>query len=113
MDGAKALQYARTRHQDDDFRRAERQQQVIDALIRKLSEPRQVSRWPKVWRAIRSRADTDLSTWDMLRMGPALLLGWPHRERRVLQRRDLIGMQAGYWIPDYERLLPWIGAHFD
>lgn len=113
MDGERALQYARTRHQDDDYQRAARQQQVVDALIKKLSDPRSVVYWPGVWQAIRTHMDTDLTVWDWLRMGPALVIGWPDREQRVLQREDLIGMQAGYWRPDYEALAPWINAHFD
>ncbi|MCC6800078.1 MAG: LCP family protein [Anaerolineae bacterium] len=113
MDGERALQYARTRHQDDDYQRAERQQQVVDALIRKLSNPAQVFRWPRVLYVLRAHTDTDLSVWDLLEAGPALLLGWPGRESRVLERDDLIGMAAGYWVPDYDALAPWIAAQFD
>lgn len=36
MDGATALKYARTRHADNDFGRAERQQQVIQAVLDEL-----------------------------------------------------------------------------
>ncbi|HWQ13789.1 MAG TPA: LCP family protein, partial [Roseiflexaceae bacterium] len=36
MDGARALIYARTRHADSDFGRAERQQQVIRAILDEL-----------------------------------------------------------------------------
>lgn len=113
MDGERALQYVRTRHADDDYRRAERQQQVVDAILSKLSDPRHVPDWLAVAHVVQSRADTDLSTWDMVRLAPALLIGWPNRTHRVLEREDLIGMAAGYWRPDYERLLPWIEAHFD
>lgn len=110
MNGERALQYARTRHQDDDFRRAERQQQVIDALVRKLVTAPQ--HWGQVM-ALLGDWDTDLSTWDMLRLSPGLLVGWSGRDQRVLEREDLIGMRAGYWVPNYERLLPWIAEHFD
>ncbi len=113
MDGERALQYARTRHQDDDYQRAARQQQVLDALLRKLSDPRYFYTWPRVLYAMQAHTDTDLNLWDMWRLGPALLLGWHSREQRVLQREDLIGMAAGYWVPDYEQLRPWIEAHFD
>ncbi|MCL4732156.1 MAG: LCP family protein, partial [Planctomycetes bacterium] len=113
MDGERALQYARTRHQDDEYQRAGRQQQVLDALVKKLANPLHVTAWPRVWRAIQDHTDTDLGTWDMLRLAPGLLLGWPGREQRVLQREDLIGMKAGYWIPNYDLLLPWIEERFD
>jgi LCP family protein required for cell wall assembly len=113
MDGERALQYARTRHQDGDYERAARQQQVVDALVRKLSDPRYVTAWPRVWQALQEHTDTDLSAWDMARIGPALALGWSQRDEWVLRREDLIGMKAGYWIPDYERIIPWIEGHFD
>lgn len=113
MDGERALQYARTRHQDDDYQRAGRQQQVVDALIRKLSGPAQIVRWPRILYVLRAHTDTDLSVWNMLEAGPALLLGWPGRDSRVLERADLIGMAAGYWVPDYDTLTPWIADRFD
>lgn len=113
MNGERALQYARTRHADGDYERAARQQQVVDAIIKKMSDPRQAFHWPRIWWAIQNHTDTDLSTWDMIRLSPALLLGWPHRTQRVLQDTDLIGMKAGYWRPDYDKLLPWIHDHFD
>jgi LCP family protein required for cell wall assembly len=113
MGGERALQYARTRHADDDYRRAARQQQVVDAIIKKLSDPRQIPNWLHVWQVVQSHTDTDLSTWDMVRLSPALLIGWPSKTHRVLEREDLIGMAAGYWRPDYDQLLPWIKEHFD
>ena len=113
MDGERALEYARTRHQDDDYQRAARQQQVTSALAKKLLGPRSIIYGPRVWQALQAHTDTDLNVWDMLRMGPGLLLGWSSREQRVFQREDLIGMRAGYWIPDYAQLAPWFDNHFD
>ncbi|NLF74564.1 MAG: LCP family protein [Chloroflexi bacterium] len=113
MDGERALQYARTRHQDDDYRRAERQQQVIDAVVKRLSDPRGAVRWPQVVAAVWSHTDTDLNAWDMLKVAPALLVGWPGRDTRVIDRPDLVGTSAGYAIPDYEQLLPWMSERFD
>jgi LCP family protein required for cell wall assembly len=113
MDGETALQYARTRHADDDYQRAARQQQVLDALVRKLSDPRQVVNWPRVWRAIDEHADTDLNVIDWIQIGPALLLGWTGRDQRVLDRDDLVSSQAGYAAPNYDQLQPWIDQHFD
>lgn len=113
MDGERALQYARTRHQDDDYQRAGRQQQVVAALGRKLLSPGGVFRAPAVWQALQAHTDTDLNLLDMLQMGPGLLVGWSRRDQRVLQREDLIGMRDGYWIPNYEQLNPWIDDHFD
>lgn len=38
MDGTTALIYARTRHQDSDFGRAQRQQQVVQAILQEVRE---------------------------------------------------------------------------
>lgn len=113
MDGERALQYARTRHQDDDYRRAERQQQVVDALVKKLSDPRSIVRWPLVLEAIFSHTDTDLTVWDVATMAPALAVGWSSRDARVIDRPDLVGMSGGYAVPNYDQLLPWISERFD
>ncbi|MBN1564504.1 MAG: LCP family protein [Anaerolineae bacterium] len=113
MDGERALQYARTRHQDSDYDRAARQQQVVDAVVAKLVSPQGVIYIPKVWQAINAYTQTDLNLWDMMQMGPALVLGWSGHTHRVLMQDDLIGMRAGYWIPAYESLQPWIDDHFD
>ena len=45
------LIYARTRYADDDYRRAERQQQVVTALMSKLINP---LHWPAVIIALQS-----------------------------------------------------------
>ena len=37
MDGETALKYARTRHDDSDFERAKRQQQVVDTVLQKFN----------------------------------------------------------------------------
>jgi len=113
MDGERALQYARTRHQDDDYQRAARQQQVIDALVKKLASPLSIPYWPRVLRAFNTHADTDLSALDLLRIAPAALVGWSGREQRVLQREDLIPGAGEYAIPYYDELNPWIAARYD
>lgn len=113
MDGERALQYARTRHQDDDYQRAGRQQQVVDALLKKLADPRQIIHWPAVIKAVQSNMDTDMNILDMIQLGPGLVVGWTNKEQRVLEREDLVGGQGDYAIPYYERLLPWIEEHFD
>jgi LCP family protein required for cell wall assembly len=51
MDGKTALQYIRSRHSDDletgtDLARAQRQQQVIEAIVQQLSNPRMYWRSP-------------------------------------------------------------------
>ncbi len=113
MDGTRALQYARTRHQDDDFQRAARQQQVIDALVGKLMSPHQVVRWPQIWHTFRSHVDTDITWWDATRLAPAVLFGWHGHTRLVLNRDYLTATHTDYWVPNYDALADWIASHFD
>ncbi len=69
LDGARALIYVRTRHQDGDFGRAARQQQVLQALARQLLKPAGWLRLPGVLAATLDAVQTDLGLGDV----PALL----------------------------------------
>jgi LCP family protein required for cell wall assembly len=64
MDGALALKYARTRHEDSDYARAARQQQVIMALKDKLVQPGQLAsllpRIPGLAMALANSVKTDM-----------------------------------------------------
>jgi LCP family protein required for cell wall assembly len=113
MDGMRALQYARVRGSDDDYHRAARQQQIMNAFANKLSDPRSLTNWPHAWQAFWTNAETDLNWVDIMRIGPGLLLGWRNRTQRVLAEDDLFAVRAGFWVPNYELINPWIEEHFD
>jgi LCP family protein required for cell wall assembly len=71
LDGATALKYARTRHQDSDFQRASRQQQVLMAVRSKaigLGLTDLVRRAPDLYRQIQEGIRTDLGLDDMVRL---------------------------------------------
>jgi LCP family protein required for cell wall assembly len=61
MDGATALRYARTRHQDDDYRRGQRQQQVLLAIRERLLRPEVIPQLPGLIAALRDAGRTDLA----------------------------------------------------
>jgi LCP family protein required for cell wall assembly len=65
MDGETALRYARTRHQDNDFGRMARQQQVIAAVRSALLRPDHWWRVPAVIGAVRRATKTDLGPLDL------------------------------------------------
>jgi LCP family protein required for cell wall assembly len=73
MDGATALEYARTRHQDSDFGRAERQQQVLAAVRAALVNPLSWWRLPAFTVAVNHAVTTDLSPTDAIAIGAALV----------------------------------------
>lgn len=109
MDGATALIYARTRHADDDYQRAARQQQVLRAVAGKLANPLY---WPGALAALLRHVDTDLTPVDLWRVGPSLLLNGLRAESRVIERGDLVSVPDGA-RPDYDALRPWISERFE
>jgi polyisoprenyl-teichoic acid--peptidoglycan teichoic acid transferase len=68
LDGERALIYVRTRHQDSDFGRAARQQQVIRAVAEKILSPLNWVRIPALIVAIGRNAQSDVSPaqWPIL-----------------------------------------------
>lgn len=69
MDGELALRYARTRHQDSDFGRMARQQQVMTALRTRLLQPWTWWRLPAVLAAVRGATQTNLGLTDLATLG--------------------------------------------
>lgn len=110
MDGERALIYARTRHADDDYRRAERQQQVISALLGKLLLP---FNWPGVVVAITQAVDTDLNLVDMALLAPTVILNGGRGEHLVINRDYITATVNGVAVPDYARIAPWLEAYFE
>jgi LCP family protein required for cell wall assembly len=72
MDGQTALKYARTRHQDNDFERARRQQQVIMAFRSKLMAmglPELLLQAPQLYDRVDEGIKTDLSLAQIVELG--------------------------------------------
>lgn len=109
MDGETALIYARTRHADDDYGRAERQQQVFTALARKLANP---LNWVPAGVAIARNVDTNMNPVEMGLYAPAVMVGSLNVQRLVVDR-DYILPGAQGAVPNYEKLGPWLDGRFD
>ncbi len=109
MNGETALIYARTRHQDDDYRRAERQQQVVNALSRKLVNP---LNWLPAWIAIQQHTETNLNILDIGTIIPPLFIRAGNFNQLVINR-DYILPGDGYVTPNYNALNPYIQEHFN
>jgi len=87
MDGETALRYARSRHGSSDFERAERQQQIVVALARRLLEPEVWADLPLVHQVLMNSLETDLTTWELVLLAPTLYRVGPDGiERRVIDR---------------------------
>jgi LCP family protein required for cell wall assembly len=75
MDGALALRYARTRHQDDDYHRIKRQQAVLLAMRERLIRPEVIPQIPGLIAAMQGAGRTDLAPDEMAALacvGPSI-----------------------------------------
>ena len=102
MDGERALIYARTRHGDDDYARANRQQQVIMALSRKLINPVYL---PGAVAAMTRSVDTNMTLLDMMSVTPTILFNAGRFETLVIDR-NWITSRDGVSVPNIAALQP-------
>lgn len=68
LNGARALIYARTRHQDSDFGRTKRQQQIVLAMRDKALQLNLLPRLPQVFADLTSTIETDINVADALNL---------------------------------------------
>lgn len=66
FDGKYGMAYVRIRYADDDFHRARRQQQFLQALQKKLVQPSNITRLPLIGKRFMSGVATDLTTNQIL-----------------------------------------------
>lgn len=111
MDGETALRYVRTRHDSNDFERAERQQQVVLALVRQLLQPSAWPRWPAVASAFTQSVETDVQPWDILALLPTLVRVGPEGIQHAVINAEMTtpfttpsGGQV--LLPRWERIRP-------
>ncbi len=68
VNGQTALRYVRTRHDDNDFARGERQQQLLRALREQAVDLNLISKAPDLMAALGDTVRTDLQPIDMLKL---------------------------------------------
>ena len=117
MDGETALRYVRSRHGSSDFDRAERQQQILTALARRLLKPAVWPRLPAVAQAVLSNVETDLTASDFLLLALALQRAGPEGiEHRVIGREMTdpwtTSTGAAVLLPRWEAIHPLVQQMF-
>ena len=95
MDGETALRYARTRHQDSDFGRMARQQQVMVALRGRLTQPTTWWRLPAVLAAVQRATTTDLGPLDLATVAFAVGFSSGEPERLALDVGLVVEFRGG------------------
>ncbi len=117
MDAETALQYARSRHSSSDFDRAARQQQILIALIKKLTDPKGWHLIPGVYRAFQNAVDTDMSFRDLA----ILAIAWQRAGKdgveqividRTLTTPFRTAQGAAVLLPNWELIRPLVQARF-
>lgn len=93
LDGRTALRYARTRHQDDDYHRVQRQQQVLLAMRDKLLSPAVIPQLPEFITRFSGLIRTDLAPQEMAMLA---CLG-PQIDRTAIEAYAIDGTMIIPW----------------
>jgi LCP family protein required for cell wall assembly len=104
MDGATALRYARTRHQDSDIERLKRQQLILLAMRQKALSLGSLQHLPEIYRALSTSFETDLDLASLMSYGlAAQQIDESQIETGVMENSQIdqwvLDPEAGVWIP--------------
>jgi LCP family protein required for cell wall assembly len=95
LDGVTAAMYARSRHGRSDFSRARRQQAILVAMRRELSQVSSFARLPALLGSFEDAIETDLSRAELLGLAQRLLRVPPaHLHGLVLGVEQVSAMRA-------------------
>lgn len=104
MDGTNAMLYVRIRYADDDFHRAARQQQFVQALQEKIAQPSNITRLPEIGKRFMNGVATDLTTNEILQLS---FLKWRAKGGKKVVLAGAPGWDGGvsyvYPPPEAER----------
>jgi LCP family protein required for cell wall assembly len=90
MDGARALEYARSRMSTSDFDRAKRQQLVLLAIRERALSPAAIPRWPLLATTILEGVRTDMSKAELLAVALLGVQIQPSELERVVLEHPLV-----------------------
>ncbi len=115
LDGRQAVQFARTRHSDGDFMRAERQQQLLIAIRDQALESGFITKLPELISDLRNTIRTDLSFRQVLSLA-TLAEGipreniWVHSLAPFMSESDT--SQGWFLIGDWDALR-WVAQNLE
>jgi hypothetical protein len=115
MDGDLALKYARTRHQDNDFARTARQQQVVGAVRDAMLKPTNWPRIPALLAAVARSIRTDVTPLDAVAIGAAVLRHPGNPDHMVIDTTlatEETGQDGAYLLEAKPTLKPAVAEFF-
>jgi len=118
LTGKKALAFARHRLGADDFYRMEQGQILLMSILKQSLQPENWLRLPKVALTTIQVTDTNLSWWQLLRLGVAVLRAGPEGIERTLIGREMVSPYitsdgASVLLPDWQQINPLVDKIFN
>lgn len=117
LDGAKAIQYMRFRHDDlGDIGRVQRQQTLVRSLIEQKLNLATVVKIPQILALLKNNIDTNLSTEEMLAVAAfAAKVGRTNTKMLMLPGRfsTATEFELSYWLVNPPKIAQLMAEYFD
>lgn len=109
MDGKTALRYVRTRHDDNDFARGQRQQQLLLTLRRQAISLNLIPKAPQLLEELGDTVRTDIPPMDLLKLAK---LGTEIRSSDI-RSYSILPATTEHYVPNvaYELIPDWAQIH--
>ncbi|MBQ0138772.1 MAG: LCP family protein [Kurthia sp.] len=105
LNGSEALALARTRHYDNDFKRGERQQMILEAIVEKATSISSFTKYDSLLTAIGDNMTTDMSFNEMKSLFSYLNSGMPEMDSLKLEGSDDMSTGTYFFKVSDESLL--------
>ncbi|MGG0657722.1 LCP family protein [Rummeliibacillus pycnus] len=104
LNGREALALARTRHQDNDIKRGERQQMILEAIIKKASSVSSLTKYDDILAAVGNNMKTNMTFGEMKSLAAYLKNGMPKVDSLSLKGYDDMSTGVYYYKLDTNNL---------
>lgn len=105
LNGSEALALARTRHYDNDFKRGERQQMILEAIVKKATSVTSFTKYDALLTAVGDNMTTDMAFSEMKSLFSYLSSGMPKMDSLKLEGSDDMSTGIYYFKVADESLL--------
>lgn len=104
LKGREALALARTRHQDSDIKRGERQQMILEAIIKKASSVSSLTKYDNILAAVGNNMKTNMTFSEMKSLAAYIKGGMPKVDSLSLKGYDDMSTGVYYYKLDTNNL---------
>ena len=105
VNGREALALARTRHQDNDIKRGERQQMILEAILKKASSVSSLTKYDDILEAVGNNMKTNMTFNEMKSLAAYIKNGMPQVDSLSLKGSDDMSTGIYYYKLDPNNLL--------